>query len=114
SSSGLLNPGLDPVRLPRVDQRSYLDLEREGVANTQRSDTRGKTLHELGLDVGMHENALGRDAHLTGMIVAAFDYRLDHLVEVGTAVDNRRGGPAMLQGAARARCQLAVQIPSDA
>ena len=50
----------------------------------------------------MYENALGRDAHLTGMIVAALDHWLDHLVEVGTAVDNGRGGPAMLQSAARA------------
>ena len=61
----------------------------------------------------VHEDALRRDADLAGMVVAALDHRLDDLVEVGAAVDDRRRGAAMLQRAARAGRQLAVQIPAD-
>ena len=62
----------------------------------------------------MDEDSLGRDAHLTGMVVAALDHWLDHLVEVGTAVDNGRSDPAMLERAARAGGQLAAQVPTHA
>src|SRR4030095_3258895 len=73
-----------------------------------------KTVHDLGLDVGVYENPLGRDAHLTSMAIATLDHGLDHLVEFGTAIDDRRGGPAMLQRTARSGCQLAAQVLTDA
>jgi hypothetical protein len=84
SGGGLLNPGLDPVRLPRVDQRADLGLGRERIANAQRPDPRGKTVHELGLDVGVYENPLGRDAHLTSMAISVAERSLPllNLVEM--------------------------------
>ena len=53
-----------------MDQRAYLGFDRERVANAQRSDPRGETVHELGLDLGVDKDSLDRDAHLTG--VASF------------------------------------------
>ena len=62
----------------------------------------------------MDEDALHRHADLARVIVAAFDDRLDDAVEIGAAVDDHRRGAAMLQRAARARGELAAQIPADA
>ena len=49
-----------------------------------------------------------------GVVVAALDQGINDLVEVGAPVDDRRGSPAMFQGAARPRGELGAQMPADA
>ena len=108
----LLNPRRDPIRLTRLDQRAHLGLKPKRVADPQRTNARREPVQERGFDVGVDEDALGRHANLSGVVVAALDHRLDDAVEIGAAVhDSGRDAP-MLQGRAGSGRELVVQGPA--
>jgi hypothetical protein len=66
------------------------------------------------LEIRMDIDPLHRHTDLAGMVIATLRQRLDQPVEVGTPVDDRRGGATMLQRATRPRRQLGAEIPADA
>src|SRR5215831_1654031 len=61
----------------------------------------------------MHINALDRDAHLAGMIIAAFGDWLYDRVEIGAPINDDGCDPAMLERATGSRRQDRAQSPTD-
>ena len=60
----------------------------------------------------MHKDPLCRHADLARVVVAAFDNRLDHRIQIGAAVHNHRGGATVLQGASGSWGEPAAQMPT--
>ena len=108
----LVDPGGDPVDLARLDQRPHLRLRQQRIADLERPHMGHEALQESRLDIGMDEDALGRDADLAGMVIAALDHRINDPVEIGAAVDDGRRRAAMFERRARAMRQLAAQMTS--
>ena len=78
-----------------------------GSPTRSATNARREPVNELGYDVGMNEDPLGRHANLAGVVVAALDHGLDDATEIGAAVhDGGRHAP-VLQGRPRSRRELA-------
>src|SRR5271157_19641 len=97
-----------------MDERADLGFCEDRVSNPESGDASSEAVEEGAFDIGVNVDALGRDADLAGVVVAAFDQGINDLVEVGAPVDDRRGSPAMFKGAARPRGELGAQMPADA
>ena len=83
-----------------------------GSPTRRSADPGGQSFDESVDDVLMHEDPLCRHADLARVVVAAFDNRLDHGVQIGAAVHNHRSGATVLQGASGSRGEPAVQMPT--
>ena len=106
------NPRRDPIRLTGLDQGAHLCLKQKRVADPQRPNTRYEPVQELGFNVGVEEDALGRHADLSGVVVAALNHRLDDAVEIGAAVHDGRCCTPMLQSRAGSGREFVVQGPA--
>ena len=60
----------------------------------------------------MDEDALGRHANLSGVVVSTLDHRLNDAAKICAAIDDSGRNTAMLQGRAGAGRELMVQIPA--
>ena len=82
------------------------------IADAQRGDACRNPLDEVGENIGVDEDALDRNANLSGVIVAALHDGLDDPIQFRTAIDDDRRRTAMFQRAARSRRVLAAQMPA--
>src|SRR5260370_9776978 len=71
TGNGLADPGCHAVRLARLDQRANLRLGRLRITDMQSFYGGGKTINELALDILMNQEAVGRDTHLSPVVIAA-------------------------------------------
>ena len=87
------DPGGDAIRLPGKNQRTDIRFLMSWVAGSERSNAGGELLNEMGANILVDEDALGRDADLTGEVIPAFGERVHDRVQVGASVTMAGAAP---------------------
>ena len=103
---GLLNPAEDFCFIFRSNQWPHISLLLSRIAHHQRGGERDKFVEKGREDSLVHENFLGGDAHLAGVIKSPFAQTLGCVIEVRVGAHDRRGDSAVLQGQAGSRGEL--------
>ena len=109
----LLDPAVEPLRLPSVDHRADEDVAVLGIAGDQRLGLRDQHVAEFVIDVVVDQDALDADAALAGLVEGAEDDPLERVVEVGVRVDDHRRIAAELEHHLLL-AGLGLEVPADA
>ena len=108
----LLDPLADAGDFAFADQRADGRVGQRRVADLQCRGGGGQALGQRPGDFAVGENPLHRNAHLPGMIEAAFRQQRQGVVEIGVGGHDHRRHAAVLQRASRAGGELRPQRPA--
>src|SRR3989449_10508357 len=93
----LLNPCLDPLGGPFINERSDDGRVLGWIAGLQRRDALEQLAEKRLIDRFMGVDALDRDASLARIDVAADRTAVGRVIQVGVGLDNHAGVPAELE-----------------